>query len=208
MKCILCGKRKPKRYCPANNSSICPVCCGEKRGVEINCPADCEYFVEGLRNQQEKLARKRIRKEGVGTYVRKAELYRKNPGIFALIEKEISRIYRSNTKINDRDLVTALEQLHRTMKTEKSGIYYEHNGENPYANEISTALLRAVRTSMNQNNGSYKDIEFCMEVVEQFLNEARFYIENQSAANSYLVHISRYHPWEGRDSKQDKGIII
>ena len=54
MKCELCDKRKPKRYCPAKRTSICPVCCGEKRGVEINCPLDCQYYVEGTKTPSTK----------------------------------------------------------------------------------------------------------------------------------------------------------
>ena len=44
MVCPLCGERKAKRACPALNRHICAVCCGTKRLVEINCPADCVYL--------------------------------------------------------------------------------------------------------------------------------------------------------------------
>jgi len=41
--CEFCGKRA-KRYCPAVEANICPLCCGMKRGTEIECTADCRFF--------------------------------------------------------------------------------------------------------------------------------------------------------------------
>lgn len=207
MKCILCRKRKAKRYCPAKKSEICPVCCGEKRGVEIDCPLDCEYFVEGQKHRQQKVTMKRIRREGAETYVKKAGLYRKDPGLFAVIEKEISAVFRQKKSLRDSDLVTALEQVQKTMETEINGIYYEHTGENLFANEISSSVLRSVKNYLR--NGSNIDLEFCIEVVTEYLNEAKFYIENESKPREYLVHISRYHGDTGQKSDGgDKGIII
>lgn len=208
MKCILCRKRKAKRYCPAKNEKICPVCCGEKRGIEIDCPLDCEYFVEGQKHQQQKVARERIRKDGIDSYVKKAELYRREPAVFAVIEKEISRMFREKRDLNDRDLATALEQVKNTMKTEKSGIYYEHQGENLYANEISSNVLRAVKSYL-QNGGSNIDLEFCEQVVDEYHKEAEFYIERGSDEQEYLKHISRYHPdADNRNERPGTGIII
>lgn len=43
MVCEFCGKRA-KRYCPAVKANICPLCCGMKRGTEIECTADCRFF--------------------------------------------------------------------------------------------------------------------------------------------------------------------
>ena len=42
--CPLCRRRRARRACPALGQQICPVCCGTKRLVEINCPADCSYL--------------------------------------------------------------------------------------------------------------------------------------------------------------------
>ncbi len=44
MLCALCQKAKGRRHCPALGSSICPVCCGTKRHVEIQCPPGCGYL--------------------------------------------------------------------------------------------------------------------------------------------------------------------
>src|SRR4051794_27490290 len=44
MACPLCERRKARRDCPALGRSICSVCCGTKRLVEINCPDSCPHL--------------------------------------------------------------------------------------------------------------------------------------------------------------------
>ncbi len=48
-KCESCGK-KAKRDCPALGGSICTLCCGSKRGSEIDCPAECPFYPFGTAN--------------------------------------------------------------------------------------------------------------------------------------------------------------
>lgn len=38
-----CGARG-RRECPAIQGTICPACCGSRRGSELPCPADCPHF--------------------------------------------------------------------------------------------------------------------------------------------------------------------
>ena len=44
MSCLICEKRKGKRFCPALHGRICPQCCGEQREVTLDCPSDCVYL--------------------------------------------------------------------------------------------------------------------------------------------------------------------
>ena len=210
MKCVSCGKRNAKRYCPALRASICPVCCGEKRGVEIKCPLDCVYFVDGQKHQQLKVMHQRIRKEGTVSYVRRAELYNRNPGVFARIEKIFADAYRSNKKLRNGDVVSALELVKNTLDTEKKGLIYQHLSENSFANELSTRILIAL-TDFKDSPDITEDrvtIDFALSVVDDFLKEAKFYIENDSNLQSYLVHILRYHQEEDVASGRQSEIII
>jgi len=61
MACPLCHQRKARRHCPALAQTICSVCCGTKRLVEIACPADCVHLAAArehpaavVRRQQER----------------------------------------------------------------------------------------------------------------------------------------------------------
>ena len=44
--CPPCGARRARRGCPALADQICAVCCGTKRLVQIECPADCAWLGE------------------------------------------------------------------------------------------------------------------------------------------------------------------
>ncbi len=210
MKCVSCVKRKAKRYCPALRGSICPGCCGEKRGVEIKCPLDCVYFVEGQKHQQLKVMHQRIRKEGTVSYVRRAELYNRNPGVFARIEKIFAEAYRANRKLRNEDVVSALGLVKNTLDTERKGLIYQYQGENSFANELSTRILIAL-TDFKDNHDITEDrvtVDFALNVVDDFLREAKFYMENDSNLQSYLVHILRYHPEEEAAAGRQSELII
>ena len=84
---------------------------------------------------------RRIRKEGAGTYVRRAELYGRNPEIFARLEMTFAGVFRENSDIKNEDLVKALELANKTLETEKKGLIYQHQGDNSYANVISENVL-------------------------------------------------------------------
>ena len=210
MKCIICGKEKAKRFCPAKNSHICPKCCGEKRGIEINCPSDCEYFIEGQKHHQQKITRQRLRKEGAKSYIRREELYNKNPEFFALIEIAIANSFRANKKLNNRDLIRGLEQVRKTVETEIKGIYYEYESENSYANTISRNIFGIIREASNRYTPKHFSLEFSLDVVGEYVKELNFYIENDPDEQSYLKHIMRYHPEkeERIEKPAQDGLII
>ena len=50
MRCPLCQSRPAKRRCPGVGQTICAVCCGTKRLVEIRCPSDCGYLAASRQN--------------------------------------------------------------------------------------------------------------------------------------------------------------
>ncbi len=52
--CVYGQTRKGTRRCPALGGFICARCCGRHRGVDIDCPSDCVYFVEHSTYQQQK----------------------------------------------------------------------------------------------------------------------------------------------------------
>lgn len=45
-KCPICNASKAKRYCQAEGTSICPLCCGKTRNFE-KC-GDCKYYVHPI----------------------------------------------------------------------------------------------------------------------------------------------------------------
>lgn len=210
MKCLICEKRKGKRHCPAKNGYICPVCCGEKRGVEIDCPLDCTYFVEGQKYHQEKVSRQRLRKEGVDSFIRRAEMYNKHPEIFNDIEIAFVNVFRTNNRIRNVDLAEGLGLVLKTLATEKRGLFYDHRSENSFANEISDRVIKIIREYKDniELGESRISIDYGREIVQEFLNEVEFFIENEVNPRSYFIHILRYHPQRAETSHGAGNIIL
>lgn len=210
MKCVLCEKRKPKRYCPAKRASICPTCCGQKRGVEINCPPDCKYFVEGQKHHGQKVMRQRVKKQGARSYVRKAKLYQQNPEIFAKMEKCLADMFRNNRAIENADVVSALDAVKKTLYTEKKGLLFQHEGRNSNSNQLSSSILAVISEFKdNPDLGANRiDLEYSIAVVDEFLKEADFYAEKDSEPHSYLIHLLRYYPEEMVEDAAPDGLII
>jgi hypothetical protein len=210
MKCVLCEQRKAKRYCPAKRTYICAICCGEKRGVEINCPLDCPYYIEGQKYQQEKITRQRIKKEGFEPYIRRAELYNKNPEIFAKIELVLASSFRTDSNLKNEEVADALELVIKTLDTEKKGILYDYRSESRVINDLAgrvLAVLREHKDTPELRQGRIT-LDFAKDVIEEFLKEVKFYVEEvDSNPQSYLIHISRYYP-EKSETIQGGSLII
>ena len=52
-KCVICGQRRGKRFCPLKNAMICSQCCGLLQ-VEANCLEDCPFLLESKTFASEK----------------------------------------------------------------------------------------------------------------------------------------------------------
>ena len=214
MKCVHCRKAKAKRYCPAKKDEICPRCCGEHRGIEINCPLDCEYFIEGQKNHHERIDKLRVQKEGIKTYVKRAELFNKNTEIFALIERYIATSFRSNRRIDNRDLKRGLEQVCKAIETEIKGVFYEYESENSYANEISSNIMAIMKECLKRYESKGFTLETGLEIMKEYQSELMFYIENEQGSQSYLKQITRNYPEDvenpdaGRPGTEGEGGLI
>lgn len=124
-KCPLCEGRKAKRFCPAKQAHICPVCCGQKREVEIDCPSDCVYLHSGREYERSRRAR-------LGEAIQLTErLWRRDfqernmellMGLWTTIDQSRSEF----PSLVDADVREVLERLARTYRTLESGLYYDH----------------------------------------------------------------------------------
>jgi len=44
-KCVMCGTRKGRRFCPDQRGMVCAPCCGKRMHGKSGCPQDCVYVV-------------------------------------------------------------------------------------------------------------------------------------------------------------------
>lgn len=162
MSCPICGKRPPKRFCPAKGEKICAVCCGREREVLIDCPLDCSYLAAAHRYETE-----HREPAGADEYPYKdvqfsIEFVYQHWPLVSGIGAAILNCYFVHKDLNDRDVYMAIERLAESYRTLGMGILYERPPEAPLPlvlyGEISRFLQEFRKAEAAQTGfGSVKD---------------------------------------------------
>lgn len=115
-KCSLCGK-KSKRYCVKLEDNICSLCCGTKRGNEIDCSLECGIYKNSILKSNKEAVLEKANNLYDNQY---QDIY--NSTDIALIagpfEQYIFETFYNDRSVNDDDLLEAYIK-----------IYYLLNGE-------------------------------------------------------------------------------
>lgn len=138
--CPVCEQRRPKRECPALGRTICAVCCGTKRQVEINCPPDCSYLSSARAHPAAAVQRRRERDYAfVLPLVQdlSEKQYRLLLAFQAVILKHADAAIPSPI---DTDVRDAAGTLASTLETAQKGIIYEHQTASVPARRIAGEL--------------------------------------------------------------------
>ena len=162
-RCPLCSERSAKRFCPAKQTSICTVCCGTKREVEIDCPSSCAYLKSGRSYETETrpldpdvVARaKSFRHDFVSEY---------GP-VLEILGQAVAQERQRSPWIVDHDVMEVYRALGATMKTLSSGIYYESLPEGPARIAIFRALKTILDSLMSPSDAQQRALRVS-EVVE------------------------------------------
>lgn len=140
--CVLCKGKKSKRLCPAIDNGICPVCCGVKRGIEIECPEDCSFYIQGRLNENEKSINILIRDSFNDEY---NDLYKKEEvcNVVGPFETFLLSEYYSDTAIKDDNIYQCLLKIYYTLCGQ--GKLYKFN-------EVETTLLKKYKEVVKDNS--------------------------------------------------------
>jgi hypothetical protein len=122
-RCPLCSERSAKRFCPAKATTICAVCCGTKREVEIECPGSCVYLKTGSSYEAD---RKPVDAELLVRVRSFPQSFLNEYGPFLeMISRLVSEERLTSPWLVDIDVMSVYKALTATMKTLSGGIYYE-----------------------------------------------------------------------------------
>jgi len=138
--CWVCQKPHAKRKCPAANSYICSLCCGNKRKREINCPDDCDYLVQAQNGWIQKL---QISPHQIDYWQSHFDIIH-NIGLAAL---QVKRTRFSDLK--GIEIKEALENLIKTYETEERGIIYEYKSSNYRIQSIFDNIQKIINQHRN-----------------------------------------------------------
>jgi hypothetical protein len=156
MLCPLCKQRKAKRACPAIGKPICAVCCGTKRLVEINCPADCGYLATSrthppaIVQRQQEMDRAMVLPLLQGLSERQARVFLVLAAAAARHRDEMLQ------KLVDEDIGHAAGALAATLETAGRGIVYEHRPASLPAARLMSEF-KTLLDEMSKNSGAALD---------------------------------------------------
>lgn len=142
--CAICASRRPKRFCPALRSDICPQCCGQEREETLACPLDCSFLRQGREHEKlRELSADQIPHPEIqipNTFLRDHEFLALT--VAAAFAEAVNRI----DGLIDNDCREALSSLVQTYKTLGSGLIYEAKPNNP----ISAALYELIQLRVTE----------------------------------------------------------
>jgi hypothetical protein len=191
--CPLCDRRKPRRACPARGDTICTVCCGTKRLVEIACPPDCPYLQTAERHPPASLKRQQEHDADVllGAAVGFTEPQLR---LFLLVQSFIARFRPTGlVRLIDQDVAEAAGTVAATMETATRGVIYEHQSASPVA-EVLRRELQALLAEVGRGAGTRFERE-AAEVLRAIEKTAKHEIEGlPPGERTYLEIVERTLP--------------
>lgn len=189
MVCPSCGERKARRECPALARTICPVCCGTKRLVEIQCPADCGYLASA-REHPAAVVRRRQERDVSLLLPTIRHLTERQYQLFFLFHSLIAgHKPQGLTRLVDSDLAEAAGALAATLETAARGVIYEHTPEAPPSRALA-ADMKAMLAQMREQGAAVYDGEtaIVLRAIEQGARARRAPDESDAA---YLDLVAR-----------------
>jgi len=199
--------RPTKRACPALRKDICPVCCATKRGVEINCPADCRYLENAQRHPAAKVRRQIDHDIGILM----ASLGRVNEQqlqLFFLFQSQIlAHKPEGFARLVDTDVALATGALAKALETASRGVIYDE----PTASVVAEGLRRELKGSIDEitKSGGSRAQREVAEVLRGIERGAKHDPpEAGETSSSYLELVGRILKQQAPPAKPSSPLIV
>lgn len=174
MACPSCGRGKAKRECPALGRSICAVCCGTKRRVDIQCPNDCGYL-SSSREHPAAVVRRQQERDVARVLPTIGHLTERQYQLFFLFHTAIAR-HRPDgfARVIDSDVADAAGALAATLETAARGVIYEHAAPSIPGQSLQAAL-KVLLAQIREQGGTVYDSEaaIALKAIEQGARSVR-----------------------------------
>jgi hypothetical protein len=210
--CPICGRRPPKRFCPAKAEKICALCCGREREVTIDCPSDCSHLISARRYESEH--RKPLSADEFP--YRDAEfsmefIYERWPAI-SVIASAILSFQAQNRELHDGETNAAIEAMAETYRTLGAGIYYERPPAGHLARALYSQMTQHIQEFRNSESGpgespSLKDTDI-FHLLVFLLRIARREINGRPRSHAFLDFLRAQFPAPPQAAKETSRIIL
>ena len=205
MVCPLCGQRTARRTCPALGKRICAICCGTKRLIEIQCPADCPYLASA--REHPPVVAVRRRQHDLSTLAQAMQdLGERQSRLFSLILTFLARYEAPLQPLVDDDVIEATGALAATFETAARGVIYEHRPTSLPAERLANSL-KPLLAEAEQGAGPafQRDAAVVLRRIEATAREARQLESGPARAFMELIgRVIRKQVSETRESGEEE----
>jgi hypothetical protein len=195
MSCPTCGQRKGRRECPALGATICAICCGTKRLVEIRCPASCGYLAAAREHPAAVVKRQRERDVAL-LLPTISHLTERQQQLFFLVHSVIARHQPDIlTRLLDEDVAQATGAVAATLETAGRGVLYEHTPASRPAQRLAREITAAIEEVREQGTRIYDgEAAIALRAIERGARD----IHKTADGTAYLSLVARLLQVEGR----------
>jgi hypothetical protein len=202
--CPVCGTRRARRGCPALGQQICPVCCGTKRLIEIQCPSDCAWLASAREHPPAVAVRQQQRDMTlIMQFMR--DLDHRQSQLFLLVTTFLVRYEAPELQRPvDADVVEATRALASTFETASRGVIYEHRPASLAAVHLMAAL-KAVLEEAGRGGGTPFERD-AAAVLRRVADSAAAADQIETGSTrAFLDLLARViHPSDGREGPSPK----
>ena len=195
-----------KRHCPAKSATICSVCCGTKREVEIDCPSDCVHLRKGRSYEAE-----RGTPQGPVPSNRRFDerFFYQNAPLIATFAESVLEERADTPSMVDGDASDAFAALVATLKTLSTGLYYETLPEGL----VATALFRRMKSLLDdlmepplEPDRRALRVSEAQEVLDFMIQTSDFHSNGRPKSRQYLDWLRTMVP-EAAEQDQSRLIV-
>jgi hypothetical protein len=159
MSCPLCASRPPKRRCPALGHTICAVCCGTKRLVEIRCPDDCVYLTSARKHPAAVVQRQHEIDVALLLPAMSGLTDRQSRFFFLFQSLSVRHPADPLRPLVDGDVADAAAATAASLETSARGVIYDQQPASINAQELSGAFRRAFEEIATGTGGPRTPLE-------------------------------------------------
>jgi hypothetical protein len=201
MSCPSCGRRKGRRECPGLGATICAVCCGTKRLVEIQCPPTCGYLTSAREHPAAVVKRQRER-DVARLLTTITHLTERQQQLFFLFHSVIARhTPEALSRLLDEDVAQSAGAVASTLETAGRGILYEHTPASLPAQRLAREMTETIAEIRERGTKIYDgELAITLRAIEQGARDIHMHSEGDTA---YLSLVDRLLQINGPPSGEE-----
>jgi len=212
MSCPICGKRPPKRFCPAKGEKICALCCGQEREVTIDCPVDCAHLISAHRYETEHRKPPSAQEFPYREVQVEPDFVYEHWHVIHSLASLILRSHIQNKELTDSTAIAAIEALAVTYRTLGTGIYYERPPDAPMARALYDQLTETLQESRQAEAAhtglpALRDSEV-FRLLVFFIRVAKQETNGRRLSRAFLEFLRARFPLPAEEAKEEPRIIV